>query len=218
MHVTIITDASFCHESKASGYGVWVASHRGKKEFGGPLRDLPGSGEAEYVGIARGLYHALESKLALPGDTILIQNDLQPAINFLNGGRGEGVDKKYEVKAWIDAIAKKYNLSISYKHIKGHTSQKDRRYKSQNKCDRRAYAEMQKERKIFYARPTKGALVARAKVSLAKKQLSDSVVSSNEKAVQRKEQARNHRKAESASYLKRMHKLFQRFSHLANDG
>lgn len=41
MRVTIISDASFCPNTKAAGYGGWVVCNRGNNANGGPLRGAP---------------------------------------------------------------------------------------------------------------------------------------------------------------------------------
>ncbi|AVJ51806.1 RNAseH [Pantoea phage vB_PagS_Vid5] len=220
MRVTIVTDASYCHQTGASGYGVWVASDRGRSEFGGPLSDIPGSNEAEYVGIARGLYHAMESGIAKPGDYILIQNDFIEAVNVL-GNRNESTacGKKLEVKEWIKSIADKYRLRLEFRHVKGHSGQKDSRSRAQRKCDRRAYKEMLTARSKYFEKPTKGKLVELAKIQLAQKEMIQPAIAKRKaEDAGKKESLRTSEAQVRSDYLSRMHGIFQRFSKLANLG
>lgn len=220
MRVTIVTDASYCHQTGASGYGVWVASNRGSSEFGGILSDIPGSNEAEYVGIARGIYHAMESGIAKPGDYILIQNDFTEAVNYLSGRNdGPTCGKKFEVKQWILSIAAKYRLTLEYRHIKGHSGVRDSRSRAQRKCDKRAYREMLTARRRYYEKPTKGKLVSLAKIQLARKEMIQPALAKREaEDADKKESLRISEEQDRRDYIVRMHGIFQQFSKLANLG
>src|SRR5699024_8807393 len=68
MRVTIISDASFCPNTKAAGYGGWVVCNRGNNANGGPLRGAPDSGAAETMAICNIIWEGMKAKLIHPGD------------------------------------------------------------------------------------------------------------------------------------------------------
>lgn len=145
MLVTIITDASFCQQTRAGGYGVWVASARGKQEFGGALRGTTDSGETEAKAVCNGVWHAMNSGILHKGDVLLIQTDCMGALQLLQRQRQPRASEK-DVIMWFTKIVKDNDLKIRFRHVKGHTHKKDSRSKAQAKCDALAFKYMQKER------------------------------------------------------------------------
>lgn len=52
MLVTIVSDASFCVDTGAAGYGIWIACDRGKLKLGGRFKK-----QDEEFKRSRGLCH-----------------------------------------------------------------------------------------------------------------------------------------------------------------
>lgn len=153
MNVTILTDASCSHLTGVGGYGFWIVSDRGSlaggNHFKALLRDI-NTGEAQ--AIVNALLIALKKKLALTGDTVLIQTDSTTAISRLTRHPNTFNNRRTDlnvcfVEFW-DAI-KDYKLDIRFKHVKAHTPNQDKRSKANRLCDERAYYHMKKADKHF---------------------------------------------------------------------
>lgn len=150
MLVTIITDASFCPNTLAGGYGVWVASNRGRGTFGGPLTGTKDSGEAEAKAACNGLHHAITNGYVMRGDRVLIQLDCIPAIELFTRKRKARMAEK-EALDWMERIAKANDLTLQFRHIKGHNNRCGaNRTKAQNKCDDTAGMYMRLERQKIH--------------------------------------------------------------------
>lgn len=145
MLITIISDASFCHHTKRGGYGIWVASKRGKKAFGGAAHGHKDNTVVECIAVANGLYHGIEAGLIYTNDTILFQTDCKAAIKLFEGKRTPREEEVQVYKWFMDTIVEN-KLSFQFRHIKGHTSNQDQRSKAQRFCDERARSAMRLER------------------------------------------------------------------------
>lgn len=145
MLVTIISDASHCPHTLAGGYGCWIASNRGSKEFGGPLNDAQDSAEIEAKAACNALHFAITSGLVKRKDVILIQVDALAALEMFSGRR-KPRHKEKEILEWLTDIAARNDLTLRYRHVKGHTSTQDSRSRAQQKCDDLARQYMLQER------------------------------------------------------------------------
>lgn len=137
MLVTIISDASYCQTTKCGGYGIWVASRRGSKAFGGAAHGFGNSTIVECVAVANGLHHAITSGLVYKNDAILFQTDCKAAIQLFEGTRNPKPEEVDIFKWFMDAICDN-GLSFQMRHVKGHTNLKDSRSLAQDKCDETA--------------------------------------------------------------------------------
>lgn len=145
MRVTIISDASFCPNTKAAGYGGWVVCNRGNNANGGPLRGAPDSGAAETMAICNVIWEGMKAKLIHPGDHLIVQTDCATAIKVYKEARWTSEQEGVAFK-WLNDQLRKYNLTIEFRHVKGHTSNQDQRSKAQRFCDERARSAMRLER------------------------------------------------------------------------
>ena len=88
MLVTVFSDASFCSHTKASGWGCYLVSERGRYEGGGQLQKRPASSAvAEGMAAVNSLMQALKSGIADPKDRILLQSDCQGLTKYLTLSR-----------------------------------------------------------------------------------------------------------------------------------
>lgn len=146
MLVTIITDASFCPHTRAGGYGCWIASDRGRGEYGGPLNDTSDSSEAEAKAACNGLHHAITNGLVKQGDRILIQMDCKPALSLFKEERPSRLAERAALE-WLKDTAQRNNLTLLFRHVKGHnTNSVASRSIAQEKCDKLARKYMELER------------------------------------------------------------------------
>lgn len=148
MLVTIIADASHCHETKGAGYGFWIASNRGKMAGGGPMKQpAHNSTVAEMQAVVNALHTALKEGLVIYGDQVLLQTDCVAAIQGLNGQRELRQEQEIAARDSIKALTSRFSLRLEYRHVKGHTSRREARYVTNNRCDERARTGMQQARK-----------------------------------------------------------------------
>lgn len=160
MIVTIIVDASHCSNTLAGGYGFWVASQRGCFAGGGSFKEsIPHSRCAEICAIVNAFHSGVSQGRILPGDEVLIQNDCLSAIDFLQDPCSKGghpLEKK--AAELFSGIMSTGKVTVRFRHVKGHTSTRDHRSKSQSICDlvakkhmREARAKILKEKGVSYA-------------------------------------------------------------------
>lgn len=146
MNVTILGDASHCPETLAGGYGFWIACERGKRGGSGAFREVvPTSTVAEMMAIVNALYCALRFELVLKGDALLIQTDCEAAI-FALTDRRKLTTLESECVLKMKQFIKDNALEVVYKHVKGHSKNKQSRFLSNNACDRGAKKAMRKKR------------------------------------------------------------------------
>lgn len=140
MNVTVNTDASFCPDTKAGGYSVFVVSNRGKFAKSGMYKEKSAnSTSAEVKALVNGVYWGISQGIIKQGDVVLLQCDCTGALNRIEKGNQSTLNK------W----ASKYNLKYKFKHVKGHTrltSTSAGRFVSNHINDDRAYKAMQKMR------------------------------------------------------------------------
>ena len=95
MIVTIVSDASFCPKSGAAGYGVWIASNRGKTRHGNQFKHkMNSSTEAEVCAIVNGICFALKTRYLIASDTLVINTDCRAAIQLLNNRRRSSTNRE----------------------------------------------------------------------------------------------------------------------------
>lgn len=147
MLVTLIVDASWCHMTKAGGFGFWIASERYKGPGGGRFRTLVESAtEAEAAGIVNATSLCLQRGQISEKDTLLVQCDCTGALDTLQGkaGKSSGLGRIREV--W-ERIVNEYKLTVRYRHVKGHTNHAAGRFAANRHCDTRAKEHMRAMRK-----------------------------------------------------------------------
>lgn len=148
-YITIIADASYCPQTKAAGYGVWVNGCFGKSPFEGQLEKPACNNTAEIMAIANALWHALHNKLVYARSRVLIQTDSDTAIRMFEGKTDPKNDQQVKAKYYVRDTIRRFNLSVEYRHVPGHTKGKTRRCIAQKHCDDRAYKQMVKARALM---------------------------------------------------------------------
>lgn len=125
MLATIITDASFCSETKAAGWAAWIRADGGiKVTRSGSFKDRPKQAEeAELWALKNGAFLAAQ----IAGVThLLVQSDCLGALRKMPA--------TYE------------GLPVRTRHVKGHTNNPAARSWVNRWCDREAKKHMKKER------------------------------------------------------------------------
>lgn len=148
MRVTILADASHCPDTKAGGYGYWIASERGKKGGSGVLNGaIQSSTLAEMMAIANAIYHGVTNGLVQGHDILLIQTDCESAIFAFTSKRKGSVEEKRVIE-YVQKVTRFLSLTVEYKHVKGHTNRSEARFAANNACDRAARKAMRKARNL----------------------------------------------------------------------
>jgi ribonuclease HI len=148
MRVTIISDASYCQDSRAAGYGFWIACERGKRGGGGAMRtEVECSNAAEAMALVNSLTVAISYQLVQDGDFVLLQTDSQAAIDAFEGRRHNSMTRgEREAVKLLRQLRSEHSLSVAFRHVKGHTNRAEARYVTNNLCDQRAKAGLREAR------------------------------------------------------------------------
>lgn len=147
MRVTIISDASHCHQHHVAGYGFWCVSKRGSHAGQGAFKSLLKDAlAAETLAIVNALHCSISMGVTAAGDDVLIQTDCLNAIDQLEGrfrrkrkDLAEGIER-------FNLLRDGNNLHIEFRHVRGHTRTMDQRSKAQRLSDQRARQAMKKAR------------------------------------------------------------------------
>ena len=147
MKVTIITDGSWCPDTKAAGYGWWGASKRRKAGGGGYFKSpLPTSRAAEIGAIVNAVHQSFKFGIAEKGDFLLLQSDCKGAIEYLKRSYGRAKTIERSMLKEFKLMQKTLDFQFAIRHVKGHTNEAEARMVAQHCCDTRAYYWMQKMR------------------------------------------------------------------------
>lgn len=140
MLVTIFTDAGLCPETKCASWAAWCKSERGVSRAGGVLRDPQMfSTMAESAAAINGIHHALASGIARSGDTLLVQTDNDGVMRFLIHpikAHYKEKDRRKKMRDAYGSLVSRYDISVRFRHVKGHQGSKDRRSAVNSWCDR----------------------------------------------------------------------------------
>lgn len=128
--MTVITDASYCPETKVGGWGIWIG---GKQGFSGPIPPgiLESSNDAELFAAAAGISLAIEH---YGSRNILIQSDCM--------GVQALVRKPKTRQKWLGDE----HLTLRFKHVPGHTERPEARFYCNRWCDQQARRHMRETR------------------------------------------------------------------------
>lgn len=151
MLVTLLCDASHCPDTKAAGFGYWIASGRGKDGGGDIIRfPVEAPRTAEMMAIVNTLHIAMKKGLLQRGDKALIQSDCKEAMLYL--AIKQSVLSFQELSAY-DAFHKLISIGefqeVEFRHVKAHTNRREPRYAANRHCDIRAKLHMRKMRRRF---------------------------------------------------------------------
>lgn len=147
MKITLLADASHCPETKLGGYGYWIASARGKRGGSGSFKGaVQNSTIAEIMAIVNAVHSGITYGLIEKKDEVLIQSDCESAIFALLRKRTINSSER-KIVDYMLRLVSKFELEITYLHVKAHTGAQSNRFVAQSHCDRLARKEMRKARK-----------------------------------------------------------------------
>lgn len=101
---------------------------------------------AEMQAVVNALHIATRLTLVQSTDEVLIQTDCMAAIDAFNGTRKSLNGQEREAVQVLHRLRSQLCLSITFRHVKGHTGKKEARFVTNKLCDRRAKEAMRRAR------------------------------------------------------------------------
>lgn len=171
MLVTLFSDASICPDTGGVGWAAWAKCDRGTARGEGILKRLTiDSSVAEAMAAVNAIAIARIAGLIETGDRILIQTDNNSVMDILRGTARRGVRRSYrergdisceqlhtevlrrneeidEISATYARIVDEMNVTVMWRHCKGHRGLEDRRAAVNSDCDQRARIHMTEARR-----------------------------------------------------------------------
>lgn len=136
MLVTLFVDASYYAETQSGAYAFYAISTNDRLRFAGRFRTtVRDSTHAELAAIANALHVVLAHRVAAGADGILIQSDNLAAIQWIEH---RSCQPYPQVLAKILALAEKYGVKLTMRHIKAHSGTGHPRLYCHDWCDREA--------------------------------------------------------------------------------
>lgn len=148
VRATVITDASFCPNTKSGGWAAWVKGDGGiVVKRSGALRLCENSTHAEVAAAANGCWLAAASGAR----ELLLQSDCMAVIHILRGA----CKAPLLLETWrlLMAMPVMQGVVVTGRHVKGHGRVKDARTWVNDWCDREARIYMEKGRGNARRRP-----------------------------------------------------------------
>ena len=105
------------------------------------------SNAAEAAALVNAMFFACMSGIAAQGDHVLLQSDCTGAIAALESKRTELSKDERAARKRFYELKKEYGVTVSFRHVKGHTNRTEARYVTNNLCDQRAKTGMRLARK-----------------------------------------------------------------------
>ena len=143
---TVITDASFCGETRAAGWAAWIRLDgfpEAVKRYGEFHRPMRNSEEAEMLAVVNGVWIASR----LGAERVLVQTDCLAVVRAING-RVKNQKTRGDLTRAL-ATAGVLGLSLRGRHVKGHTAVDDARSYVNRWCDKHAKKAMNSKRAFF---------------------------------------------------------------------
>lgn len=163
MLVTVIADASHCHQHMVTGMACWAKSqrvHQGVQATNAVQDDrITNALLAEVCAVVLGINTALMRGVARRGDEILVQSDCTGVEAFLEGPTDKLASKKspfgMELAWWLHGKRAELGLRYRFKHVRGHQDpNRGGRYGVNVLCDRNARRAMRQLRNSIAASKT----------------------------------------------------------------
>jgi ribonuclease HI len=136
LKATVISDASFCAQTKAAGRAFWITIDGGERiKKSGKFKTTPKNpSQAELWAALNGLAIALSRNC----EFVLLQTDCLQVVKLL-----KDKNSKY-LKEIVTNIS--HDFQIATKHVKGHSVVQDKRSYVNRWCDKQAKIHMMEQR------------------------------------------------------------------------
>lgn len=164
MLVSLFTDASWCPDTNAAGWGAWAKCDNAMTTAGGPIgKPCPTSTIAEARAVYMGLLMCAKHLNMADIDRILIQLDNYAVVSWIHAKSGGRRLEKATLNAkkkstiaieFIEAIKafeKEHSVIVMGKHIKGHRpNQEGAGHWVNNRCDQLARNGLERARRLYH--------------------------------------------------------------------
>lgn len=155
--ITVITDASWCPETKCAGWAAWVVCDGQRlQNSGGVMPQVASSGDAEFIALVHGLNLALQSFRPQKRTKILLQSDSLDALRHFENRIKQQSTLAPIAQWWVrqaqirlDQLSDSTVERMLYetRHVKGHSNSKQgARFYVNNWADEEAKKQMRRVR------------------------------------------------------------------------
>lgn len=144
--LTIFSDLSFCPNSCAAGYGVWMRDKERGQLYGGNFSEpICSTNMGEFYAALYGLHHAVRNRRIVKATYVVFVVDNQRAVELLNNAPPKVA---WETLAQEDLrkIMREYKLDWKANKVKAHCGTKTPRNWVNDQVDREAKRYMRKHR------------------------------------------------------------------------
>ena len=90
------------------------------------------------MALANGLAQCIAKGIAIKKDHVLLQTDCQSAIDAFESRRKVLTPDEKRAKKVLFGLKETHGITVSFRHVKGHTNRTEARYVTNNLCDKRA--------------------------------------------------------------------------------
>ncbi|MEM1345568.1 MAG: reverse transcriptase-like protein [Pseudomonadota bacterium] len=143
---TVITDASFCADTRSAGWAAWIKGDDGLSiQRSGTFNMPPASSlEAETWAAANGVFLAVSAGARV----ILLQTDCMTVVHGVQKkGRQAPKIWRKNLKMALETLPYAVDLQLSARHVKGHTRDGAPRSWVNRWCDKHARRAMKEQRR-----------------------------------------------------------------------
>lgn len=146
--VTVFTDASFCHKTKAAGFAVWIKTAAVTLRHAGAFKiAIASAGEAETAALGNGICAAMTRLDLQEGDMIVAASDCLHAISIIEGRAKKPGTEMLKVREHVRKEVAARGVNLRLKHVKAHQGKEaGPRHAVNEWCDGAAKAVMRKRR------------------------------------------------------------------------
>ncbi len=146
--VTVFTDASFCHRTRAAGFAVWIKTDSATLRHAGAFKiDIGSSQEAEAAALGNGICVACTHLDLRAGDMVVAASDCLFAIDLIKGHAKRLSNGMRGVRDHVQRELAARGVDLRLKHVKAHQGKNaGPRHAVNEWCDGAAKGVMRKRR------------------------------------------------------------------------
>ena len=155
MLITLFTDAGYCPIIRRGSFAAWAKADGGTMREHGVLQgELETAGVAEARAVVNGLFLATRKFRPEPSSRVIVASDCEEAMKALTNALTPKAMKRHaDAVAHFQRICDRHQLSVSFRHVKGHSVLTDTRRWVNRWCDKactRALKEIRRENLAEY--------------------------------------------------------------------
>ena len=109
--------------------------------------DIENNNTAEMMAICNTIWEGINKGIIQRGDTLLIQSDCLSAMEKIKGVQRTNTVQEDAVLEYFEKTVRRNELSVRFRHVRGHTGKVEARFVANRMCDKRAKAAMRTARR-----------------------------------------------------------------------